>query len=119
MKHGGEPAVELHGQRIVEAKLGADAGDLFGGCVVAGDDRRRIAGREMKQEEHEYGDDAHHENRRGQPPGNIGEHLAAGSALLPSPLRGGVGGGGLFCKRRIDCRQHATDFGHHFAIGES
>ena len=55
---GGGPAQELHRQRIVEAEALADAGDLLRARVVAGDDRRRIAGREMQQQEHEHADDA-------------------------------------------------------------
>ena len=96
----------------------ADRGDLVGGGVVARDDRGRIAGRKMQQQEHEHRDDAHHEHRRGQPPDDVGEHLSTRSALLPSPLRGGVGGGGRI-ELRVDRLKHPIDFVHHLAILET
>ena len=61
-----DPGEELDQQRLVESQLGADLRDIFGRGEIAGDDRGRIAGREMQQREDEHGDDHDHRHGRQQ-----------------------------------------------------
>ena len=48
--------------------------DVLAGGDVAGDDRRRIAGRQVEQREDEERDHRHDGDGREQPPDDIGEH---------------------------------------------
>ena len=69
-----DPDEELREDRLVEPEPLADVGDLLGVGVVAGDDGRRIAGRQAQHEEHEHRDDHHHRDGRGQPAQDVAEH---------------------------------------------
>jgi hypothetical protein len=70
-----DPAAEAHEERLVEPELLADAPDVVAGRGVAGEDRRRVAGREVEQQEDDERDHRHDDDGREQPPDYIGEHL--------------------------------------------
>ena len=65
--------------------------------VVARDDRRRIAGREMQQQEHEHADDGHDEHGRGK----RGDAEVALSAPRASQRRRSTGWGSWARARRM------------------
>ena len=65
---------ELRQDRPVEAETDADQRDLLGVGVVAGDDRRRIAGRQAQHQEDEDGDDHHDRDGCEQAAQDVGEH---------------------------------------------
>ena len=73
-----DPGEELDQQRLVEPQLGADLRDILGGGEIAGDDRGRIAGRQMQQREDEHRDD--HDHRHGRQQAADQEDMHGGSA---------------------------------------
>ena len=60
-------------QRLVEAQQLAEPLDVGGAGRVAGDQRRRIAGRQVHQQEHDHGDDAEDRDHRQDAPQDV-EH---------------------------------------------
>ncbi len=72
-----DPGEELDQQRLVEPQLGADLRDVLGRREIAGDDRGRIAGREMQQREDEHGDDEDHRHGRQQAADQEDVHVVA------------------------------------------
>ncbi len=69
-----QPGPEPDQERLVEPERDADGGDLRRRRLVAGDDRRRIAGGEIEQSEDHEGDHQHDRDRREYPPRGVGEH---------------------------------------------
>ena len=84
LEHAADPDRELGEDRPVEAEAVADQGDLLGVGVVAGDDRRRVAGGEPQHQEDEHRHDQHH--RDGRERGGAGCRAAS---LSPRALAGG------------------------------
>ena len=68
MQQLADPGEELGVERFVQSERDADALELLGRRVVAGQDRGGIAGRQPQQQKHEQRHHAHH--------GNGGEHAA-------------------------------------------
>ena len=69
-----EPGEILHGERPVEAHVGADARQCLGSRRLAGNDERRIAGAQAKQEEDDGGDDQHDRHRHRDPERDQPQH---------------------------------------------
>ena len=69
-----QPDEELGEDRLVEPEAVADCRDLLGVCVVARDDRGRVAGREAQHQEHEHRDDQHHRQGGEQAAQDVAEH---------------------------------------------
>ena len=67
---------ELHMNWLVQTELGTDAIHRLGRSVVTGDDGRRIAWGQVKQQENEKGYDHHDGNRCKQPSNDVCRHLA-------------------------------------------
>ena len=61
---------------LVQTELGTDAIHRLGRSVVTGDDGRRIAWGQVKQQENEKGYDHHYGNRCKQPSNDVCRHLA-------------------------------------------
>ena len=64
MQHIPKPMAETQKERLVKPELVVNTGDIRCRCYVAGDDRRGIAGGDVKQREDENGDNAHNRDRR-------------------------------------------------------
>ena len=80
-----EPLAEPHEERPIKTKRGTDAFDVGGRGLIARDDRRGIAGRQIQQAEHEERNDKHYRNGGQDAPRGVGEHaVAAGSACGPT-----------------------------------
>jgi hypothetical protein len=62
-----EPDRELRRDRLVEPEARSDLRDLLRVRGIAGEDRRRIPGREPQQQENEDRDDQEDRDRREQP----------------------------------------------------
>jgi hypothetical protein len=60
--------------RLVEAELGADPGDVVDGGELARDHRRRIAWRQVQQAEHEHRHHRHHRDGREHALDDVGVH---------------------------------------------
>ena len=73
-QHPARPDDELLDHRPVEAELAADLRHLFGGGIVAGDDRRRIRRRQAQHQEDEDRNHQHHGNRAEQSPEEVAIH---------------------------------------------
>ena len=69
-----DPLAEAHQEGTVEAERGADALDVGGGRLIAGDDRRRVAGSDVEQTEYEQRHHQHYRNGGQNTPGGIGKH---------------------------------------------
>src|SRR5262245_28167805 len=90
-QHLAGPDEELLDHRAVEAKLAADLRHLFGGGIVAGDDRCRIRRGQAQHQEDEDRDQQHPGDRAEQSPEQVAIHgsipetkRAARSRPLPS-----------------------------------
>ena len=70
-----DPGEELGVERLVEAERGADALELLGRRVVAGEDRGGIAGRQPQQQKHKQRHHAHHGDGGEDAAKQISEHL--------------------------------------------
>ena len=81
-----QPASELHQERVVEAEPGVNAPDVLVGRDVSGDDRGRIARRQIQKREHHERDDRHHDDSREQAPDDVRDHPppSAASGCRPS-----------------------------------
>ncbi len=66
-----EPSAELYQKRPVEAEALANTLDVGGACLVARNDRRRIARCDVEQTEDEQRDDRHDRNGRENAPEDI------------------------------------------------
>ena len=88
-----EPAPELDQERPVEAEALANALNVGGARLVAGDHRRRIARRDVEQAEHEQRDDRHHRHGRQNAPEDIREHVGSPRrhAVFDTPQKKGSG----------------------------
>ena len=88
-----DPAPELDQERPVEAEALANALDVGGARLVAGDHRGRIARRDVEQAEDEQRDDRHHRQGREDAPEDIGEHvgLPRRHAVFDTPQKKGSG----------------------------
>ena len=69
-----DPGEELGVERLVQAERGADALELFGRRIVAGQDRGGIARRQPQQQKHEQRHHAHHGNGGQNAAKQISEH---------------------------------------------
>ena len=84
----------LHGERTVEAELGAHGGQRVGAGAAAGQARRRVgAGGREEDQEHEHADAEQHRHRLDHAAERAhrvrNTNRRAGSAAAPSPLRRG------------------------------
>ena len=70
-----QPGGELQRERAVEAELRPHLLDLLRGGLVAGNDGRRVAGREMQQPEDDHRHHRHHGDGGEDPPSYIGKQL--------------------------------------------
>ena len=88
-----EPGPELDQKRPVEAEALANALDVGGARLVAGDHRRRIARRDVEQAEDEQRDDPHHGQGRENAPEDIREHVGSPRrhAVFDTPQKNGSG----------------------------
>ena len=73
MEDAPEPVAELDEERPVEPERAPDAGDVGRGGLVAGDQRRRVAGGQVQEAEHEQGHEPHHGDRGDDAPGDVDE----------------------------------------------
>ena len=79
-----EPVDEAHQERPVEAERGADALDVGGRGLVAGDDRGGIARGDVEQTEDEQRHHQHDRDRGEDAADDVGQHQRGqGSALDP------------------------------------
>ena len=91
MKHARDPDRVLRRERLVEAQLVVEGGDGLRGALLAQDDRCRVAGGQVDEQEHGHADqegDRHHEC---QPPPEVPEQLEAYD-FQTVPKRGMVSG---------------------------
>ncbi len=91
-----DPGEELHIERLVEAEGGADALELGGRCIVAGEDGGGIARRDPQQQEHEQRHHAHHGNGSEHAANEISEHDEVSGLELRRDV-----GGRLRCQTRL------------------
>ena len=93
MQDAPEPRAELDQKRLVEAKALANTFNVGGARLVTGDHRRRIAGRDVEQTEHEQRDDRHHGQGRENAPEDIREHVDSPHrhAVFDTPQKNGSG----------------------------
>ena len=75
MQELSDPGDELGVERLVEAERGADALELLGRRIVAGEDRGGVAGRQPQQQKHKQRHHAHHGNSGEDAAKEISEHL--------------------------------------------
>ena len=101
-----DPGEELGVERLVQAERDADALELFGRRIVAGQDRGGIARRQPQQQKHEQRHHAHHGNGGQHAAKQISEHRCP--SIMRQPL---FGCRGFFCSRpyvsakQIRCHQ--------------
>ncbi len=88
-----EPGPELDQKRPVEPEALANTLNVGGTRLVARDNRRRIARRDVEQTEHEQRDDRHHRHGRENAPEDIRDHvgLPHRHAVFDTPQKKGSG----------------------------
>jgi hypothetical protein len=84
------PFAEAGEERPVEAEGRADALDIGGRRLVAGDHRRRIARCDIEQAEHEQRDHRHHRDGREDAPDDIGHHGGMIAGFETSAMSSGL-----------------------------
>jgi hypothetical protein len=72
---------KLRKKRLVQPKLFANAVDCFWSCLVAGDDRRGIAGNEIEKREYKDGYDGHHRDGGKDAAGYVSKHSKVSSVI--------------------------------------
>ena len=78
-----EPFTEPDQKRPVEPEAHADARDVVRGSLVARDHRRRVAGRDVEQAEHEQRHHHHHRDGGHDAPDDVAQHIAMLAGFMP------------------------------------
>jgi hypothetical protein len=76
LRQAAEPGNHLLQQWPIEAQLLPNGLDLLRRGVVPGNDHGGVAGCELQQQEHEYGDQQQHRDGRQHPPDHVTRHAA-------------------------------------------
>ena len=103
-----QPFAEADQEGAIKTERGADALDVGGGGLVAGDDGGRIAGGDVEQAEDEEGDHQHDRDGGQNAPDGIGEHALGHSRLgLRVCRRGWRHAAKLPTMHRLNCPRFA------------